>query len=191
MQNSKILEVSPAEATHIKMLNGSFYAGNNKLRPDGTVLRSSAVTTVHTLRSLDDIRTIVALEKKAQAGQENVKYWATQFNELRSQFDEMQKRAEAAEAQDSRVQELEQQKDTLETELLALTMATGRHETWELGKQLFKDFQVSNFNKGVQACIEELERCHEVTLKENKDFEGARDIEVLIDHLHQVEKDDA
>lgn len=114
MQNSKILEISPKEATHIKMLNGSFYAGNNKLRPDGTVLRSSAVTTVHTLRSLDDIRTIVALEKKAQAGQENVKYWVTQFNELRSQFDEMQKRAEAAEAQASRVQELEQQKDTLE-----------------------------------------------------------------------------
>lgn len=38
-----------------------------------------------------------ASEKRAQAGQENVKYWATQFNELRSQFDEMQTRAEAAE----------------------------------------------------------------------------------------------
>lgn len=41
---------------------------------------------------------------------------------------------------------------------------------------------------GVDACIEELNRCYEVALRENGDIDDANNIEVLIDHLQQLRK---
>ncbi len=41
---------------------------------------------------------------------------------------------------------------------------------------------------GVNACIDELTQCYEVALRENGDIDDANSIEVLIDHLQQLRK---
>lgn len=45
-----------------------------------------------------------------------------------------------------------------------------------------------HFDKGVNACITELTQCYEVALRENGNIDDANSIEVLIDHLQQLRK---
>lgn len=59
--------------------------------------------------------------------------------------------------QDKRITELERERDELSTELIALTLATGRTETWALGEKLLAQRDLVKILEATHYCLELIE----------------------------------
>lgn len=101
-------------------------------------------------KSYNDLANFEGYPEEVSALRHDIERRKQRYQNILHNRMEWKQRAEAAE---KRLAEVERERDELETDLTAISIATGRHETWRKGQELQNKRDIEQQIKGVEDAI--------------------------------------